>query len=79
MSKVDRAIAIAGLALFLLSCLYLPVEIHVSGDTWIALRWHWIGELGKPEYRVDFMRLVLEWLAIAALLAIARLTVSWRK
>ena len=83
MSKVDRSIVIAGLTLFLLSCLYLPMEITRSGGEYWPEGWYWITRLAESEYsgraRVDFTRLVLEWLAIAALLAIARLTEPWRK
>ncbi len=81
--RTERRVLVLGLGLFVLSCLYLPVEFKacnpntgICGD-WRQSGWSWITELGRQDLlflRVDLMRLVLEWLAIAALLAIARLT-----
>jgi hypothetical protein len=78
MTKKDRVLLVTGLILFLISCLYLPMEMTWGDQSaWLQTGWYWITRLGafsSTQYRVDFSRLVLEWLAIGAVLAVARLT-----
>ena len=77
MGKTEWRMSVLGLGVFALSCLYLPVEEWQDGPYgWAPRGWTWIVNFSgdRLPLRVDMSRLVLEWLALAALLAIARLT-----
>lgn len=84
MTLRDRRIFVTGLILFLLSCLYLPMEVTWGDQSvWLQRGWYWITKLGRfgvgDQYRVDTSRLFLEWLAIGAIMAILRLILPGRK
>lgn len=73
-------VTIIGLLAFVVTCLYVPVQgCCLGGRPPTPAGWWWITEIGRWDsagysYSIDFGRLALLWLAIAALLAIAHLT-----
>lgn len=60
-----RWFLIAVLSAFTLTCLYVPQRNPYW--QWGATHYGWVWE---DLYRIDFERLVLEWLALAALAAV---------
>ena len=75
-------ITIIALVAFVVTCLYVPTRLYAPPPEHLRpSKWMWITEIGEANaaasgwsYTIDFDRLLLLWLAIAALLAIARLT-----